>query len=261
MSIFLSAIYAFLSVTYGGHRSVHIVRLNIERMALVVIPKYISVSLYPNEIKSLDAGVYIRPLTVRQRAKLSVIKRNNLAGANSLRMITVQIASIKRWWKITPASYGKPPFAAIIDSRRLSTVDDRHTKSNAINAIKPVIADHFRSNIGAQLPFCGVSCNTIRLDRQSQSDDDTNRAHSANDKSVIPPICRVSSGSCGIPLGAKIGLVVIFAIGAWGLIFASIARFGNLVLSCRNRIEGMLYALSGIGLFGVIGIIWGWTGS
>ena len=112
-------------------------------------------------------------------------------------------------------------------------------------------------DIGAQLSPSSVARDVVGLNRQNQRHNDADGSDETDNQRPERPICRVSSGSCGIPLSAKIGAVVIFAIGAWLLIFSGIRGLSDLVLSRRNRIQGMLRLLGGAALFGLCGVIWG----
>jgi hypothetical protein len=121
------------------------------------------------------------------------------------------------------------------------------------------------SDIRSKLKSSSLSGDLVSLptlpdrdDQSEQSDSTDGKGYRRPEHGPVRPICRVSSGACGIPLGAKIGLVVVLTVGAWGLIFAS---FGLLGLRIRNRREGAIYVLGGVGLIGLSAVIWGGGGS
>ncbi len=71
------------------------------------------------------------------------------------------------------------------------------------------------------------------------------------------PPCRVSSGVCGLPLSAKIGLAVILALIAGPLILRGFDRFDGLGRARRNRSGSALYFGAAGSLFGLT--LWLWS--
>jgi len=115
-------------------------------------------------------------------------------------------------------------------------------------------------HVSSQLAPGGASRNPVGIDSQVKRENNSNRAGYADKGAPKGPRCRVSSGSCGIPLGAKIGIVVGLSALAWLLIFAGISRGSDLVLRRGNGLKRALYIGGGFGVFGLIAIVWGYGG-
>lgn len=94
-----------------------------------------------------------------------------------------------------------------------------------------------------------------------QKRDEANRAqpkrYDSPEYRPVGPVCRVSSGTCGIPLGAKVGLVVVLAIAAWGVIFRG---FGLLGGPAPTALRSTLYCCGGMALIGIAVFVWGQGG-
>ena len=124
----------------------------------------------------------------------------------------------------------------------------------------PILVDvaesaSFQCYIGTQLTFRGIPRNFVGIDRQDERRDNAKGANNADSQRPEGPVCRVSSGACGIPLRAKVGLLVLLALPAWLLIFAGIGCFSDLFLRAHYRIKGTLYTLAGLSCFGLCAFI------
>ena len=73
-----------------------------------------------------------------------------------------------------------------------------------------------------------------------------------------PTECRVTSGVCGLPLGAKIGLAVVLSWFAWGCLFAA---YDCLTLRPRDVRKGLRDLACAVGLWGLCAIAWFWGGA
>lgn len=91
--------------------------------------------------------------------------------------------------------------------------------------------------------------------RSNQSPHANADSDQARDKGPQPPTCRFSSGVCGLPLGAKIALMIILSGGATGVWSFGFWKFLD---GRRNAIQlslDSLLALAMIG-FGIFAVAW-----
>jgi len=91
-------------------------------------------------------------------------------------------------------------------------------------------------------------------DVPAQTDD----AGQANEGRPERPLCSVTSGVCGLPLSAKIGVTAILVWIAWGLQFRGLARLGLCGDIPRKRLYGLAEVACSFGLFGLCAFAWWW---
>jgi hypothetical protein len=82
------------------------------------------------------------------------------------------------------------------------------------------------------------------------------RPNKPNDGTKHGPQCRIDSCVCGLPLGAKIGITIIFAWLAWLFMEHRLDRFDNQDGRGRNWRAGLLYGLAGLFLLGLSAARW-----
>lgn len=86
-------------------------------------------------------------------------------------------------------------------------------------------------------------------------------AEYAEQKRGPSPVCSVSSGVCGLPLGAKIGIAFLLALAAWPLQFRALGLFDGLGGRKRNRWRALACFSLSLGLFALAFGAWLWGGS
>ena len=93
----------------------------------------------------------------------------------------------------------------------------------------------------------------------------TDRAQSQTSKGQpdrpIGRVCCISSGSCSVPLGAKIGLGLVLAVGAWSLIFSGLGLLDRDPLRVRSRLRRSAQIGAGVALLVLSAAVWSWTSS
>lgn len=72
------------------------------------------------------------------------------------------------------------------------------------------------------------------------------------------PSCSITSGVCGLPLGAKVGATLILAWFAWALQERGLIRLGLFGDVPRKRLYGLTQVLGSLGLFGLTALVWWW---
>lgn len=118
---------------------------------------------------------------------------------------------------------------------------------------------HFPSNVGRTLGFVRrMFCPMCSPSRKKQSETTYTQPKDASPKSPHSPNCRITSGVCGFPLGAKIALTVIMSLGASSIFSFTMWEFFE---GRRNAMQLLLTGLLACGLCVVsyVGFFWGGT--
>ena len=92
----------------------------------------------------------------------------------------------------------------------------------------------------------------------SQGPQDAESAGYSNESGEHRPECSITSGICGLPLGAKVGIAIILSWLAWPRLFAA---YDCLTLRPRKLFKGFGELSIAIGLWGLCVASWLWRGT
>lgn len=112
-------------------------------------------------------------------------------------------------------------------------------------------------HIRPKLASCSVPGDFIGLDGEQNRYRNTNQAKTTKARPKRGPDSPPSSRVCCLPLGAQIGVSLVFALGTWLCLARAVSPFVGLVHPERHEvIKGISYAAASADLFSLYVAIW-----